>query len=277
MAKPWDSVESGGKPVSAAGRETDPTNGSAVAPRGDEPRGEGEAQARDLPTPLRLRDDLLVTAGYGPEGGIIVKDPVGDRYYRFVGVAGRIIPALDGEIDLAGVKELLQADAPGPLPPETAALFLKGLDEKMLLDRGLTSAELKAEAKVRLKRKINIFYWRLKLFNPDRLLRWLSPYLKPLFRPWFVILCFALILGGLVATPFLPSKKALLLGQVALYKSNLPLHYLIFLILVAIHEFGHALTLRAIHVDGKADDDLLDIRGLDDLAYLLSRLHARFS
>ena len=119
---------------------------------------------------------------------------------------------------------LLSADA----APETEQLLRRGRER------------LKKKA---TQQAIGIMYFRIRIFNPDRMLAWIEPVLRPILnRVGFIAWC-ALIITALVM--LLPNWQALTEGfGSTIAPSNWPWLIVVFIVTKAIHETGHGVICK---------------------------------
>lgn len=205
---------------------------------------------------LRLRSDLSITPQkYEGRTYYVVKDPVSMRYYRFKEQEHFLLQFMDGEHTLDEAQKLYEQR----FRPER--LKLEDLEHfgQQLLTAGLAMNESPRAGQQlydrRKKRKrsewmqmlTNILYIKIPVFDPDRTLAWMLPYLWWIFTPLFALASVAVMAGAilLVATHFdvfrskLPSYHEFFRFQTVMYL------WLALGIVKVIHEFGHGLSCKA--------------------------------
>jgi putative peptide zinc metalloprotease protein len=205
---------------------------------------------------LRLRSDLKFTE-QRYEGKLchVVKDPVSLRYYRFNDQEYFVVKRLDGKHTLEDTqKEFERQFRPHRLSLEDLEGFAR-----QLLSAGLVQHEsshaagllLERRQKQRFMQKLatwtNILYIKIPLFDPDRLLSAMLPYLWWVFTRTFLACSVGLMLAAvlLVVTHFqtfydkLPAYHEFFRWNTLLYM------WIALGIVKVIHEFGHGLSCKA--------------------------------
>jgi len=205
---------------------------------------------------LRIRRDLEI----GPqryEGRVyyVVKDPVSLRYYRFKEQEHFLIHLMDGTHTL----DEAQKEYEKRFRPERLTLEdLEGFGQQ-LLTAGLAQNESPQAGKQlfdrRKKRRrsewmqtlTNILYIKIPVFDPDKVLTRMLPYLRWIFTSLFMLVSIGVMLAAIVhvATHFdtfwekLPSKNEFFrFGTIGYLWVALAL-------VKVIHEFGHGLSCKA--------------------------------
>jgi putative peptide zinc metalloprotease protein len=176
-----------------------------------------------------------------------------ERYFRFTPAAYSVIGLMDGRASVDDVwhracerlgddaptqdeliqilSQLYQADALQCDVPADAAELLQRHDEQ---DRRRVMA-----------RAMSVFSWKISLFDPDRFLTFLMPFVRPMFGwlgalVWLAVVTPAAILfashwsdfsDGVLDRVFLPE--------------NLVVLWFVFPLIKAFHEFGHAFAVKA--------------------------------
>jgi putative peptide zinc metalloprotease protein len=205
---------------------------------------------------LRMRRDLAIAPQkYEGRTYYVVKDPVSLRYYRFKEQEHFLIHLMDGGHTLDDAqKEYEKRFRPERLTLED----LEGFGQQ-LLTAGLAQNESPQAGKQlfdrRKKRRrsewmqtlTNILYIKIPVFDPDKLLTRMIPYLRWIFTTTFLMLSVAVMLAAIVhvATHFetfwekLPSKNEFFsFGTIGYLWVALAL-------VKIIHEFGHGLSCKA--------------------------------
>ncbi|MCC6419787.1 MAG: efflux RND transporter periplasmic adaptor subunit [Gemmataceae bacterium] len=205
---------------------------------------------------LRVRPDLQVTPQkYEGRTYYVVKDPVSLRYYRFKEQEHFLIRQMDGGHTLDDAQKAFEKR----FRPDR--LTLEDLEHfgQQLLTAGLAQNEspqagqqLFDRRKKRRRREIlqaftNILYIKLPIFDPDRLLTRMLPYLRWIFTTWFLLFSVGVMLGAvfLVLTHFQS-----FLDRLPSYHEFFSFKTVIYLwaalgIVKVIHEFGHGLSCKA--------------------------------
>jgi len=210
-----------------------------------EPQEEGEA----LP---KSRQDVEVTEQvYFGKPCYVLKDPTTLRYYRLRPPEYTIYRMLDGKCSLEDILKVLAGRFPSEeydsqavmsfiimlrgasllkVPGETGSDYL--LKRKKLRSRGLFK-----------KLQSEFLFYRIPLFDPDRLLNYLHRRLGGQIYNKVTTTAVLLMIGGALALLIANIDK---LGQRQPLLSWINLLYLVpsLLIIKVIHEFGHGLTCK---------------------------------
>src|SRR3954470_3395027 len=174
----------------------------------------GETERRKL-VRLRVRADLGITPQkYEGKAYYVVKDPVSLRYYRFKEQEYYLLTLMDGKHTLEGAQKAFE----NRFRPER--LTLEDLEHfgQQLLTAGLVANESQGAGKAlfenRQKRRrmewlqtfTNILYIKIPVFDPERLLKKMLPWLWWMFTLTFLFVSVAFILSAvaLVTTHFDP-------------------------------------------------------------------------
>ncbi len=205
---------------------------------------------------LRLRPDLSVKPQkYEGRTYYVVKDPVALRYYRFKEHENFLLGLMDGKHTLdQAQKEFEKRFRPDRLTLEDLEQF-----GQQLLKAGLAQNESPAAGKQlwdgRKKRKrteliqalTNILYIKIPIFDPERLLEKMLPYLRWMFTVWYMLFSAGVMLAALmlVATHFQtfrdrwPSFHEFFSFKTIFYM------WAALGVVKVIHEFGHGLSCKA--------------------------------
>ncbi len=200
----------------------------------------------------RLRPHVQVTRQhYRGQRWHVIHDPSSNQFYRLNPVAHEFIGLLDGHRTVEEVWEnglqrhgdaaltqneviqlmsqlfssnLLTAD----VPPETEQLLSRG--------RNRISQKVKQQA-------IGLMYFRIKLFNPDRILTWLEPMFRLVLGRVGFVLWIAWIVAALVTV--LPHFEELRSGfESAIAPANWGWMMVVFVVTKLWHEMGHGLICK---------------------------------
>src|SRR5262252_8144797 len=173
---------------------------------------------------IRIRGDLdIAPQKYEGRTYYVVKDPVSLRYYRFKEQEHFLIRMMDGAVTLDDAQKAYEKR----FRPER--LTLEDLEHfaQQLLTAGLAHNESPQAGKQlfdrRKKRRrsewmqalTNILYIKIPVYDPDKLLDRMLPYLRWIFTTWFMLVSVGIMLAAIVhvATHFetfwdkLPSKN----------------------------------------------------------------------
>ncbi|MSU77065.1 MAG: biotin/lipoyl-binding protein [Gemmataceae bacterium] len=205
---------------------------------------------------LRRRPDLtIVPQRYEGRSYYVVKDPVSLRYYRFKEQEYFLISLMDGEHTLDDAQKAFETQ----FRPER--LRLEDLEQfgQQLLKMGLVQNESPQAGKQlydnRQKRirsewmqtLTNILYIKLPIFDPDRLLTLMLPYLWWMFTRLFLLASLA-FMGAALALVL--TKFDVFYARLPTFESYFNFKNMIYLwvalgVVKVIHEFGHGLSCKA--------------------------------
>lgn len=185
----------------------------------------------------------------------VVKDPVCLRYYRFNRQEYSVFRMFDGKHTLEDVRNAFEEEhKPHRLEFQDLEAFAR-----QLVMAGLVQAEhagagkhlFERRAKQRRTRRIaavtNIMYWKIPVFDPDRILNVMIRYLWWIFTVPFFVLSVAFMLAAvmLVAVKFqtfydkMPAYHEFFAFRTVLYM------WISLGVVKVIHEFGHGLSCKA--------------------------------
>src|SRR5437588_149008 len=172
---------------------------------------------------LRLRSDLSVTPQkYEGKTYYVVKDPVSLRYYRFKEQEHFLLNLMDGKHTL----DQAQKDFENRFRPER--LTLEDLEQfgQQLLQAGLVQNETPGAGKLlfehRRKRRrmemlgtfTNILYIKIPIFDPEKVLNLMLPWLWWMFTLWFLFAS-VVFLGSAIA--LVPTYVELMIAALATF------------------------------------------------------------
>jgi putative peptide zinc metalloprotease protein len=200
----------------------------------------------------RLRPHVQITRQhYRAQRWHVVHDPSSNAFYRLNPVAHEFVGLLDGR---RGVEEVWQY---GLTRHGDAALTQNEVIQLLsqLFNANLLSADVPPETEQLLGRgrerlgqrvrqqAIGLMYFRIRLFNPDRILAWLEPLFRPLINPVGFVLWAIWIIAGLIN--ILPHFEELRGGfDNAIAPSNWGWMMVTFVCIKLWHESGHGLICK---------------------------------
>jgi putative peptide zinc metalloprotease protein len=205
---------------------------------------------------IRIRGDLdIAPQKYEGRTYYVVKDPVSLRYYRFKEQEHFLIRMMDGAVTLDDAQKAYEKR----FRPER--LTLEDLEHfaQQLLTAGLAHNESPQAGKQlfdrRKKRRrsewmqtlTNILYIKIPVYDPDRLLAWMLPYLRWIFTFSFMAISIGVMLAAilLVTTHFEAFREKLpSYHEFFSFKTVVYLWAALGAVKV-IHEFGHGLSCKA--------------------------------
>lgn len=200
----------------------------------------------------RLRPHVQITRQhYRGKRWHVVHDPSSNQFYRLSVVGHEFVGLLDGRRTVEDVWRLgLTRHGDDALTQNEVINLLSQLFGSNLLsvDAAPETEQLLRRGRERLGQRmqqqaIGLMYFRIRLINPDRVLAWLEPILRPLIsRPGFVL--WLLWVGaGLFA--ILPHWRELVAGVDSVVSpSNWGWVLAVFVFLKLFHETGHGIVCK---------------------------------
>lgn len=190
---------------------------------------------------------------YRGEVWYLLQDPASNRVHRFTPAARLLIAAMNGERTVADLWALAgrQLGEDAPTQDEVIQLLaqLHGAD---LLRADVTPdvAEVfeRGERQSRARRTrsyANPMALRIPLWDPDAFLNRIAPYVAPLWGRWGACLWLLVVLPALVLVAVHWSELTHNLSDRVLGAHNLLLLWLVFPVIKALHEMGHATATKA--------------------------------
>jgi multidrug resistance efflux pump len=186
----------------------------------------------------KLRRDLVTSR---QDGGVVVKDPVSGRFFRFGEAEDFIASQFNGATTVDVVRQRCQ-DRFGTDPaPGAVEGFLAALRRAGLLEAG--DGPPGPRPGPRRWVRGSPLYFRLKAFDPDRLLDRLIGPVRFCFTPSFVVFLAAVILSGLAVS--IVNGTEITRDLLDLYRPEMVLAaWFIIFAVTAAHEFAHSLTCK---------------------------------
>ncbi len=200
----------------------------------------------------RLRPHVQITRQhYRGRRWHVVHDPTSNQFYRLSPIAHEFVCMLDGQRTIEEIWEATLGQHGDDAPTQGEVVELVG----QLYNSNLLSADASPEAEQLLRRgrervrkritqqAIGIMYLRIPVFNPDRLLTWVEPILRPLLNRWGFLAWLGLVIAALIA---LAGHTDALFSQFesAIAPSNWWLLGVVFIVTKAIHELGHGVICK---------------------------------
>lgn len=182
----------------------------------------------------------------------LLQDPITHRVHRFTPAARWLIAAMDGKRTVQQLWEMTNLRLGEDAPTQDEVIRLLGqLHQADLLQSEATPdvAELfergrKHERSTRMRSYLNPMAIRLHLWDPDAVLNQLRPLIDLLWSRWGGLLWLAAMLPALLLLA--PNWDALTgnFSDRVLAADNLLLLWLVFPLIKALHEFGHAAAVK---------------------------------
>jgi putative peptide zinc metalloprotease protein len=197
--------------------------------------------------PARLRDDLVVSEQETDgQKFFILKDPVTFRYFRLREPEYYLIRQFDGKTDCDTIAQRLRDKFKLNISAEAVEKFAQRVDELYFFEGGKAEYEISSGRYLSRTRKSlfsNILFIKLKAFNPDRLLNFLLPITRFLFRPWAIALMVLFIFAGFFT--YSANWAYFKFDPTGLYSVGSLLIVIVSIaVLILLHEFAHALTCK---------------------------------
>ncbi len=207
--------------------------------------------------PPPLRGDLVEQPQrYLGRSFVIFKNPLSLGYFRLPAAHAAAAKLFDGKRRLGDIAAELRANSAywRALPPESAGEELAALATQLassgLLKVQAPSAGDRARRLREMKKKRrfeigvgHVLYFKKALFDPDRLLDRIMPWVAWIYAPAVLVAALLFMLASLAAA-------LAHFDQITAYSANfftlqnLGLTYVLFLGVKVLHEFGHALTCK---------------------------------
>jgi putative peptide zinc metalloprotease protein len=202
----------------------------------------------------RLRTHVQVTRQhYRGRRWHVVHDPTSNQFYRLNPIAYDFVGMLDGsrDVESAWNASLTKFGDAAPTQNEIIQLISQLYQSNLLAcDTSPETEQLLQRGRDRFKRKaaaqaIGIMYFKIRAFNPDRMLSACEPILRPLiniygFIAWCILLAWALF----TIIPHWEKLSANFNSQHLFEATHLWLVPVAFILTKAIHEFGHGIVCK---------------------------------
>mgnify|MGYP000428946156 CR=1 FL=1 len=201
----------------------------------------------------RLRPHVEITRQqYRGRRWHVVHDPTSNQFYRLNPIANDLIGMLDGtrEVEAAWKASLQKFGDMAPTQNEVIQLISQLYSANLLAcDTTPETDQLLRRGRDRLKKKvaaqaIGIMYFKVRLFNPDRLLNLTEPIFRPILNMWGFIAWCILLIAALATV--LPEWERLAQGFDDLRGDPAQWVWIgiVFVITKAFHEFGHGVLCK---------------------------------
>lgn len=190
---------------------------------------------------------------YRGELWYLLQDRASGRVHRFTPAARTVIGAMDGERTVGDIWEFANRSLGERAPTQDEVIQLLGqLHAADLLQSDVTPdvAELfargKREAKSRRTRAWgNPMAMRLPLWDPERFLEWLRPWIGLVWGRWGALVWLAVVVPALFLMPSHWPELTHNFSDRVLAVDNLLILSFLFPVIKALHEFGHASATKA--------------------------------
>lgn len=182
----------------------------------------------------------------------VLQDRSNERFHRFSPAAYSFIGLMDGKNSVQEIWDLCSSRLGdnAPTQPEVVQLLSQlHAADVLQCDIRPDIAELLARYEKHRQRKwqrrlMNVFAWQFPLFDPERFLQQFVSLVRPFFSWWGAVL-WCLIVGPalLIGAAHWGDLTADLIDRVTA-PQNLVLLWLLFPVIKALHEFGHAFAVK---------------------------------
>lgn len=173
------------------------------------------------------------------------------RHHRVNAQAYQMVGRLDGQRSVDEVWQILLEQCGDEAPSQHDVIRILG----QMTDAGLIQAEVTPDVRrmvqadderQRKKRRarLNPLAFRMPLFNPSMLIERLSPLSRYMWSPWTQVAWLVLVLGAAWAVLVDTQAVGAYAHTYFMSPGYLAAAWLIYPIMKALHELGHALTLR---------------------------------
>ena len=198
---------------------------------------------------VKLRQDLEIH----PEGnsGIIVKDPITRRFYRFPLVQASVLERLNGLHDTNVIAEEVSREHGAEVTTEQISEFSEKLRSLLLLDHPFCWSRLMNMETGKRGSFQSFLHIKIWAFNPDGLLSRLEEKFRFIFsRSFQYFFTFIAVIALILSVLHWKSLFLSLAGLFSLYST--PLILVVVITIMTVHEFAHGITLK--HFGGRVEE-----------------------
>jgi putative peptide zinc metalloprotease protein len=197
----------------------------------------------------KIRSDLEIQPDQ--TSGIIVKDPITRRFYRFPAVQASAFELLNGQQDFESIATSVSRKHQVEALPEQIKEFAAKLQTLLLLDDPFCWAQLRNIDADRHRRIRNLLHLKLQTFNPDRLITRLEKKFRFFYTSPFQVVFGILAFWALVIS--IMHWESLFVSAADLFSLySIPLILIVLIAVMTVHEFAHGITLK--HYGGKVEE-----------------------
>lgn len=200
----------------------------------------------------RLRPHVQITRQhYRGKRWHVVHDPASNAFYRLSPVSHEFVSLLDGRRTVEQVWDatLTRYGDEAPTQSEVIQLISQLYSANLLaVDAAPEVEQLLRRGRERIGKKvkqqlIGLMYFRIRMFNPDRILAWLLPLVRPLLSKFGLVLWVAWIIAALVAV--VPQWDRIGKDfEASTDPSNWGWILVVYIVIKLIHETGHGLICK---------------------------------
>lgn len=197
----------------------------------------------------KLRSDLEIRSEL--DSGVIVKDPITRRFYRFAPVQASVLQLLDGQTDPGLIAAEVSQKHQTPVTEDQVRDFVGKLQGLLLLDHPFCWTKLDTLGKGRRTIFRSLLSIKVHAFNPDRLLTHLERKLRFCFSSSFAAIVWCAAIVSTIIS--ISNSESLFFSMGKLFSLySIPLALIVIFAVVTIHEFAHGLALK--HFGGKVEE-----------------------
>lgn len=173
----------------------------------------------------------------------MIKDPLSRQFFRLQPAERFIAEQLDGATPLPVLNRRVEQEFGASLAPEALGAFIKTLDRNGLLEKNGNGHKPPPSPHAARRISGGALSLRINLFDPDRLLNRLLPWVRFCFTAQFLFLSASAIGAAIAVTVF--NWGDIVRDASQLYRvSTLPLLIATVFATIAAHEFAHGLTCK---------------------------------
>jgi multidrug resistance efflux pump len=219
--------------------------------------------AIEVPAPAARRD--LVLSLDATTGDTIVKDRSTKSYFKLGSAESFLLSQLDGQRCSREVCEAFERKFCEPLTADELDSFIEVARGRDLLEPlkpaglpGGDEADVAAAPtdsasglRAGVKARQSILYFRVCLFDPDRLLNWLEPKLRFLWTRWFAVAAVCAIATASVIVIANAHELAVRIFTVRTWET-VSILWLVVIVATLLHELAHGLTCK--HYGGEVHE-----------------------
>lgn len=200
----------------------------------------------------RLRPHVQITRQhYRGQRWHVLHDPATNQFFRLGPVAYEFVQLLDGRRSVEEVWQisLTRHGDDAPTQGEVIQLISQLYNSNLLtVDATPDIEQLLGRGRERLKKSvqqqaIGLMYFKIKVLNPDRLLGWIEPILRPILNRWGFLAWAALVISAIIS--IIPHAQELRSGVESTFApSNWGWIFAVFVFTKLIHETGHGVICK---------------------------------
>lgn len=197
----------------------------------------------------KLRSDLEIRQEQN--SGVVVKDPVTRRFYRFSTIQASVLDLLDGKTDAASVAAEASRKNQTEVTQDQIKDFIFKLQALLLLDHPACWAKLRNIPRGRRSLFRSILSIKIRAFNPDRILATLERKLRFCFSTFFALIVWTSVFVAAIIS--ILNSESLFMSMGTLFSLySIPLIAAVIFAVITIHEFAHGIALK--HYGGNVEE-----------------------